>query len=147
MSAPTPYPFPYLDQDRLERRLDSPDSLRAMMGLTESEWGSLLEDIIGEESAFVHRQIVAQGVEPESYDALEQFLGAYPEVRQAMVRLCRASLNRIDEDGLQSESVGDHSETFRAPGELRSEVADYLAAIDPPDSDTDDDDRDRVTLL
>lgn len=148
MSVSTPYPFRYLTPDELERRLNaSPSQQQAMLGINGSEWDTLLDDIIAEESAFVHRQLVSQGVVPEDYNSREQFLGRYPQVRQAMVRLCRASFNRIEEDGLQSESVGDHSENFRAPGELRAEVSEFLGTIEPPQDETGDEDADDGTSV
>lgn len=127
-----PYPFEYLTRETLERRLDSVAALKADRGMTDDEWDSLIEDVIAEESAWVHGEITGEGVTPDEYDSREAFLGQYPQVRRAMARLCRASVHEIESDGLSSESASDRSESYRPPSEVRAEVRAELEDIDAP---------------
>lgn len=140
-TSPEPYPFEYLTQPTLENRLDSVDAMRADIGRTAGSWDQLVSDVIAEASAWVHRIIVGQGVKPATYADTDEFLGAWPEVRQAMVRLCRAEIHLIEQQGLESESAEDRSESYRPPSAIRGEVRALLESVEPPDSDggTDDD--------
>lgn len=134
MSTAEPYPFEYLTQDTLERRLDSVAATRADVGSTTQDWNSLIGDIIAENSAFVHRIIVGNGVTPGDYANTGEFLKAWPEVRQAMVRLCRSSIQQIEQSGLESESAEDRSESYRPPEAVRQDVIDFLDSVEPSDS-------------
>jgi hypothetical protein len=138
---PAPYPFEYLTQQTLENRLDSVDAMRADIGRTAGGWDQLVSDVIAENSAWVHRIIVAQGVKPSTYAGTDEFLRAWPEIRQAMVRLCRAEIHLIEQQGLESESAEDRSESYRPPGKIRANVRALLESVEPPDSGggTDDD--------
>lgn len=145
MSAATPYPFEYLTAETLERRLDSASALKADRGMTDSEWSDLLDDVIAEETAWVHGEIAGEGVTPDEFDSREAFLAQYPQVRRAMVRLCRASVHEIESDGLSSESASDRSESYRPPQEVRAEVRAELEDIDAPGEDPVDETR--VSLI
>jgi hypothetical protein len=131
----TPNPYPYLNADELERRLDSVQAIKTDVGLGGSDWDQLVEDIISENSAWVHRIIVQQGVTPDGYAGTDEFLRAWPEVRQAMVRLCRYSIQAIEQSGLESESAEDRSESYRPPEAVRQDVRAYLEGVEPEDSD------------
>lgn len=132
---PTPYPFEYLSQETLERRLDSVAALKADRGMTDSEWQTLVEDVISEETAWVHSVVTDEGVLPSQYATPDEFLSRYPQVRRAMVRLCRASVHEIESDGLEQESAEDRSEIYRPPSAVRDEVRNELEALDPPGED------------
>lgn len=123
-------PYPLLDQSELERRLGDVDGYKQKFGVTDTEWDELLTDIIDEESDFVVGELEEESIRPADFDGKESLVGEYSVIRRVMVRLCRASLNGIDSDGLSSASVGDHSESYRPPSELRAEVADEIANID-----------------
>lgn len=121
--------YPLLTQDALERRLNGVAGWQSHLALTDTEWDQLIADIIEEESSFVAGQLDDEGVHLAEYGGTDELHAEYPDARRAMVRLCRASLNNIDSDGLESETVGDHSESYRPPIELREEVADELSGI------------------
>lgn len=123
-------PYPLVDQAELERRLGGVAGYKQKFGLSDGEWSSLITDIIQEESDFVAGELAEEGIHPADFDGKESLVDEYSEIRRVMVRLCRASVNGIDSDGLSSASVGDHSESYRPPSELRAEVADEIANID-----------------
>lgn len=128
-----PPSYQFLEQETLERRLDDAERRRMQLGLSESEWDQLIADIIEEETGFVTRVLENQGVDFGHYPTQSDLLTVYPEVRRAMVRLCRSSIHETDEDGLQSESVGDHSENYRSSGDIREEVRAELQQIEVED--------------
>lgn len=133
-------PYPLIEQSALERRLGNTAERQAQLSLSGSEWGQLLSDIITEEGAFVAEQLSEENVALANYGDATALAEEWPQARRAMVRLCRASLNNIDSDGLNSESVGDHSEDYRPPAEIRMEVADELTGINgSADGETDTD--------
>lgn len=142
-----PYPFPYLAQSTLESRLDSVASTRADVGLTSADWDQLVKDIIAENSAFVHRIITSNGVTPTDYATTDEFLTAWPEVRQAMVRLCRHAIQMVEQSGLESESAEDRSESYRAPEAVRQDVRSYLETVEPADGGGGGGDGVRATIL
>lgn len=129
-----PYPFAYLTQSTLENRLDSVSSIQSDVGIAGGDWDQLVSDIIAENSAWVHRIIVQQGVTPNSYASTDEFLAAWPEVRTAMVRLCRLSIHEIEQDSLESESAEDRSESYRPPKAIRDEVLSLLESVEPEDN-------------
>lgn len=53
-------------------------------------------------------------------------------VREAVIRLARSSLSQIDEDGLSSESVGDHSESYRPPASVKRECVSVVRNHEAP---------------
>lgn len=122
-------PYPLIEQSALERRLDDAAEWQDHLGLSDSEWDQTLTDIIEEESAFVAGELADENIAVIEYGDASELTAAYPVVRRAMVRLCRAALNNIPSDGLTSETVGDHSEDYRPPSDLRAEVANELAGI------------------
>lgn len=104
-------PFPYVTADELQREL--PYS-HETSGLTESEWMALLTDKLKQESERVDQWT------NESYrgdSATVPFI-----VRAAVIRLTRSVITQIESDGLSSEKVDDHSESYRPPSEIREEV-------------------------
>ena len=111
-------PFPYVSADEFARELpySHEDS-----GMTESEWSTLLTDKLEQESARVEAWV------DESFrdeNATVPFA-----VRGAVIRLTRSVIGQIEEDGLSSEKVGDHSESYRPPGELREEIRTELGEV------------------
>lgn len=129
-------PFPFLDQSTLERRLDTG---QLDYGLSDGAWSSTIEDIIDEETGWVYGVVTGEGVAPDGYADRTAFLGDYPEVRRAMVRLCRASVHEIEEDSLESESAEDRSESYRSPQAIREEVRAELEDLEPPGESGDPD--------
>lgn len=128
----TDAPYPFLSEDTLKLRLENVDEYRLELGLTATEVSQLFTDIIEEETAFVARILDGQGVVLSDYPTRDDLLAEYPVVRRAMVRLCRSSLAEIQEQGLEKEKIGDHSESYTAPGTIRALVEEELAKIDVP---------------
>lgn len=133
MPPSTPNPYPYITQEELELRLDGVDFVKSDIGLDGSDWSSLIDDIIAEHSAWVHRVIVENGVKPSDYNGTKELLQTWPEVRTAMVRLCRSSLHLIEQQGLESESASDRSESYRPPEKIRENVLVILESVTPDD--------------
>lgn len=108
-------PFPYVTETEMSREL--PYSHKNT-GLTESEWMDLVADKLKQESARVESWID------------ESYRGEYDTVpfvvRAAVIRLTRSVITQIESDGLSSESVDDHSESYRPPAEVREEVRNEL---------------------
>lgn len=141
-------PYPLVTQDQLERRLENVDEYRLTLGLAGAQYDALLADVIEEESAFVARELRNQGVDFSAFTDRGALLEEFPVVRRAMVRLCRSSLAEIQEDGLEKEKVGDHSESYAAPGAVRADVQSELAMIDvPTDTDHDGEPDTRITMI
>lgn len=139
---------PLITQDALELRLDDPENVKSDYALSNSEWSALLEDIIQEESGYVRGLLSAQGVDLSTFATADELVGTYPLVRTAMVRLCRQAIHNIEEDGLESESAADRSESYRPPSAIREEVADLIGSIDvPEDEDGDGQPDTRITLI
>lgn len=110
-------PFPYVSPDELERELAlSQDDT----GLTETEWSELLTDKLEQESERVEAYAGEQWRDAAEADVPRVIEGA-------TIRLTRSVLHQIEEDGLSSENVGDHSESYRAPAAIRAEVRAELA--------------------
>lgn len=142
-----PYPFEYLTQPTLENRLDSVSSIQSDVGIAGGDWDQLVADIIAENSAWVHRIIVQQGVAPNTYAGMDEFLAAWPEVRTAMVRLCRSEIHLLEQQGLESESAEDRSESYRPPEAIRANVRSLLESVEPEDSGGGADDGFRSTII
>lgn len=141
-------PYPLLTPATLERRVENVDERKLSLGLTDTDWTALLDEVIEEESAFVARLLREQGVDFADFVMREDLIAEYPVVRRAMIRLCRSSLHEIAEDGLEKESVGDHSETYAAPGTVRDSVREELSGIDvPTDTDGDGEPDTRISLI
>lgn len=111
--------FPYVTYDELDRELAYS---AADFNLSESEWQSLLADKLEQESERVERYLGTD--EYREYDDPPMLIEA------AVIRLTRSIIHQIEEDGLSSESIGDHSESYRPLGDIRAEVRDELAAVD-----------------
>src|SRR5699024_10000737 len=115
---------------------------------TDSEWSTFIEDIIEEESGYIGQLLVNQGVDFAEYPSRTDLVEDYPIVRTAMVRLCRQSVHLNEEDGLESESAADRSESYRQPSQIREEVADLIEIIDvTEDEDGDGKPATRITLI
>lgn len=141
-------PYPLLTQDALERRLDDPSAIKADYAATDTDWQTLIEEIIEEESGYVGQLLREQGVNFADYPTRTDLLTEYSIVRTAMVRLCRQAIHTIEEDGLESESAADRSESYRPPSAIREEVANLIETIDvPTDSDGDGTPDTRITLI
>ena len=112
-------PFPYVTPDAFERELAYS---AGDFNLSASEWSALLSDKLEQESERVEGYLGTD----EYRDATE----TPPLIEGATIRLTRSVINQIEEDGLSSESVGDHSESYRPPSEIRAEVRDELAEAD-----------------
>lgn len=140
--------FGFIEPAALERRLDDPATLKSDYAVSDEEWDTLLEEIIEEESGYVAGLLNAQGVQLSAYTTRSELVGHYPIIRTAMVRLCRQALHNIEEDGLESESAADRSESYRPPAAIRAEVADLIGTIDvPEDEDGDGRPDTRITLI
>jgi hypothetical protein len=141
--------YELIEQSALERRLDDPEIIKSDYALSDSEWDTLLGDVIEEESGYVAQLVSGQGVDLSTYQTRSDLVSDYPIIRTAMVRLCRQALHNIEEDGLESESAADRSESYRPPAAIREEVANLIGTIEPPDdgSDDDDDGQTRVAII
>ena len=108
-------PFPYVSSEKFEIELvySAED-----FGLSDGEWSSLLGDKLEQESERVEEYTGEKWRTDDSVPWL---------VRAAVIRLTRSVINQIEEDGLDSEKVGDHSEKYRPPSEIRAEVREELA--------------------
>jgi hypothetical protein len=139
--------YQLITQNALERRLDDPDFIQSDYALNDEEWDTLLTEILEEESGYVTRLLSGQGVDLSVFSSSDELVGTYPLVRTAMVRLCRQALHNIEEDGLESESASDRSESYRPPAAIRAEVADLIGTIEPPDDGGGDDGDTRATII
>lgn len=104
----------YVDHARLERRLYGDATY---YGVDPGDWSGLLSDLIDEASAEV--------------DAMtgETFGDSNPPsvVRKATIKLVRAELHDIREQGLSSEAdAAGNQQSYLDPGVLRDEVRDIL---------------------
>lgn len=141
-------PYPLITVDELERRLDDPEFIQSDSGLSESEWQTLLDDIIQEESGYVGRLLTEQGIDFAEYPTQTELIDEHPVVRNAMVRLCRQGIHAIEEDGLESESAADRSESYRPQAAIREEVATLIDTIDVPTNEDGDGEPDtRATII
>lgn len=103
----------YIDQARLEPRLYGG---AAYFGVDEADWDALLDDLIDEAS--------------DEVDAMAgQSFGSSPPsvIRKATVKLTRAELHDIREQGLSSESdAAGNQQSYLDPGAIRDDVRDLL---------------------
>jgi hypothetical protein len=133
--------FPYVTADDFEREL----TLTAnRLGVSDSEWYSLVDDVLESESERVETADYA-GETWRDVESTDDIPGI---VREAVVRLSRARLYAIESDGLASEGTGDSaSYDYRSLAEIRSEVMADLQAADLSRDDGDGPDGFRVSLL
>lgn len=127
-------PFPYVSPEALARELQyTAADIPGVAG--ETEWSALLTTAVETESERVG--IYANNVETANEwrpdDATIPLV-----VREAVIRLARARIARIREDGISSESlVSGASYDYRPPADLRNEVK---ATLDEAEYRTGDDD-------
>lgn len=110
-------PFPYVTPEQFERELDGKPS---NYGIEPSEWTQFLTDKLEQESERVEKWTGQKWRSAPQSDVPRL-------IQAAVIRLTRSILNQIEEDGLTSESVGDHSEKYRPLSEIRNEVQQSLA--------------------
>lgn len=135
-------PFPYVEAEAFERELTlTPERI----GVSDTEWQELLNDVLESESERVETDDYA-GVQYRDLPTTEGVPGI---IREAVIRLARARLYAIETDGLESENTGDSaSYNYRSPSAIRQEVMADLQAADLSRGDSDDGHDDvRVSLL
>lgn len=110
-------PFPYITAEKFEREL--PYS-HENTDLSETEWDQLIEDKLKQESERV------EGYSGQKWREAPE--GDVPRlIEGAVIRLTRSVINQIEEDGLSSEKIDDHTEQYRPPSAIRAEVRAELA--------------------
>lgn len=108
-------PFPYVEASKIEREL--PYGHQGS-GMGETEWTEFIQDKAKQESARVEEWV---------NDSYRGDNDSVPFVVQAaVIRLVRSVVTQVDSDGLNSEDVGDHSEDYRPPADVRDEVRNEL---------------------
>lgn len=123
--------FPYVPQDRLELELDvEPEGL----GLSDSEWQTLLSETLKTES----ERVEGEGYTGETWRPDYYSQSDVPRVVQAaVITLSQSAIRQRESAGLESESTGDGaSYNYRPSAQIREEVRAELAQHDfPPDED------------
>ena len=118
---------PYITQDYLERRLPmDADSV----GMVQSDWDTLLGDVLEEESARV--ETYAGTDFPDMYYVDESDIP--PTVKSGIVTLCQSALANIRDQGLSSKNLGDGtSYSYRPTEQIRAEVRAEIDALNLDD--------------
>lgn len=109
--------FPYVTPETFELRISR---TQLELGLSDTEWTTVLKTILKTESERVEG--------PEYADDSWREANEVPfVVRDAVVTLAQDSVNQIEEQGLESESVGDRSESYIPTATVRATVKQGLA--------------------